>query len=99
MKVLLIDDVRLPSYIASTYGIDVTDVAKNYEQGIEKLKEGGWDLLCLDHDLGGIDSETGYDVMCFLEENQQYLPKDILFVTANPVGRKNMLMVYRKLYE
>ena|ERR1700749_3668811 len=100
MRILLIDDIRLPSYIESTYGIEGEyTVAKDYEAGIECLKNGQYDMLCLDHDLGNADAKTGYDVMCFLEENPQYLPKGIFIVSANPIGSKNMQVVIDKLYK
>lgn len=98
MRVLLIDDLRTIGYISSTYGIDVTDIAITGDLGIERLKEGNWDLVLLDHDLGSATDKTGYDVMCFLEENSQYLPKEIFLVTANPVGRHNMQVVIDRLY-
>jgi len=102
MKILLIDDLRSEDIIEITYGKRPTHVARDYDQGIKALKEEGpFDLLYLDHDLGDYNKfveRTGYDVMCFLEENPQFLPKEIVFVTANPVGRKKMMAVYRKLY-
>ena len=93
MKTLLIDDMR---------NIDVTRVARTFDEGIEALKEGGWDTLFLDHDLASYDSEgkekTGYDVMCWLEANPEHLPKSIKIVSSNPVGRRNMQVVIDKLY-
>jgi len=49
--------------------------------------KGAWDLLLLDHDLGG--RETGMD---FLKWGHRFgmLPPEIVLVTDNPVGRKNM---------
>ena len=88
MNILLIDDVR---------DMACDKVARTYEEGIECLKSKKWDLLLLDHDLG--EEKTGYDVMCWLEENTQHLPNRIELVTANPVGRKRMLTVINKLYE
>lgn len=46
MRILLIDDIRLPSYVKGTYGIDLDavaewHVAKNYDEGVFRLKEGG----------------------------------------------------------
>lgn len=97
MRTLLIDDCR---------EIQATVVARTFAEGIKALKEQGpFDLLYLDHDLGWPDdpidgfAATGYGIMCFLEANPQYLPKEIKFVTSNPVGRANMMAVYRKLYE
>jgi len=62
---------------------------------------GPWDVLLLDHDLasyceGGVE-KTGYNLMCWLEENQdihpEWIPKEIKLVTANPVGRDRMQIV------
>lgn len=84
---LLIDDIR-------TIYADKT--CRTYAEGIESLKEGGWDVLWLDHDLG--EEKTGYDIMCFLEENPKYLPGKIVCVSANPVGRKRIEQVIDKIY-
>ncbi len=64
MRTLLIDDLR---------NIKADVIARTYDEGIRELTYNGpWDLLLLDHDLAsfvnGIE-KTGYDVMCFLEEN------------------------------
>ena len=92
-RVLLIDDLR---------NIEATRVARTYNEGIEALKDGPWDLLLLDHDLGCYDSvgreKTGYDIICFLEENLQYLPERIELVTMNPVGRLKMNAAIVNLY-
>jgi hypothetical protein len=95
MKILLIDDQR---------DIKANRVARNYDQGIAALKSEKWDILYLDHDLGdfsyGDDKEkTGYDIMLFLEEFQEYLPGKIEIVSSNPVGRNKMQTVINKLYE
>lgn len=93
MKVLLIDDQREAPHIKSMYGVDVTRVAKSYDEGIRALQEGGWDVLLLDHDLNsypdGVE-KTGSDIMKFLQENQNLLPQSIIFVTMNPGGRRRM---------
>jgi hypothetical protein len=90
LKILLIDDIRT---------IEDVTIARTYDDGIEYLKKGKWDALYLDHDLGHEeDYKTGYGIMCWLEENQEYLPDVISFVTSNPIGRKKMEMVRVKLY-
>ena len=99
MRVLLIDDQRKPVYIKVTHGIDVTHTATSYAEGIQMLSQNEpFDLLCLDHDLSSYDETgrelTGYDIMVFLEQNPCHMPKDIFFVTANPVGRINMQRVF-----
>jgi len=82
MRTLLIDDIR---------NIDVDVVARDYFEGLRQLEfEGPWDLLLLDHDLASFKDGrefTGYDIMSWLEEFPQFMPKKIICVSANPVGR------------
>jgi len=44
-------------------------------------------------------ANTGYDIMLWLEEHQEYLPKSIILVTSNPVGRQRMKVVIDRLYK
>jgi len=89
-QVLLIDDIRnFP---------DVTKVARTFDEGISALTSQHWDCLYLDHDLGEIDGKDGTGIMNFLEENPQFLPKQIIIVSSNPVGRQRMKIIIEKLY-
>lgn len=104
MRILLIDDLRdlrvlAPKYVGNAGYVGHT--SRNYSDGIRALREGGWDLLLLDHDLGDFEDKTektGYDVMCFLEENEELLPGKIQCVSSNPVGRRKIQQVIDKLY-
>lgn len=99
MKTLLIDDLR---------EIKADVVARTFDDGIQALRSGGkFDVLYLDHDLGEDElcliegdkyPKTGYGIMVFLENNPHLLPGEIVLVTSNPVGRKNMQAVINKLY-
>lgn len=93
MRTLLIDDLR---------NIEADRVARTFDDGIVALRdEGPWDELFLDHDLGDFvigTERTGEHIMKFLEENPQYLPGNIILVTANPVGRQRMEVIIKKLY-
>jgi|SRR5581483_1514285 len=86
MRKLAIDDKR--NYT------DVNLVARDFEHGIKALDlMGPWDLLFLDHDLGG--EKTGYDILTFInflsnDEHPVSKPTKIKLVTSNPVGRENM---------
>lgn len=63
---------------------------------IDVLKTFPVDILSLDHDLGiFVDGkeETGYDVLCWLEQNLNYMPNEVRIHTANPVARKRMQLV------
>lgn len=86
--ILLIDDMRnLPA--------DLT--CRTYTEGIAALRERGpWSLLLLDHDLG--EDRSGYDVICWLEENPEFLPGEIRCVSSNPPGRARIEQVARRLY-
>ena len=104
MRNLLIDDVRTIQYIENDYGIKVQYVARTFAEGIAMLKNHGpFDILLLDHDLASYDENgtelTGYSIMLFLEENPEFTPKDIVFVTSNPVGRAKMQVVADKLFK
>ena len=88
-KILLIDDER-------TFD-DATCVARNATDGIYELEHNGvWDKLYLDHDLG--EDGTGYDVICWLEENPSFMPKEVICVSANPPGRSRINQVIKKIY-
>lgn len=103
MKTLLIDDLRDVDFVNKSWNVAVTDVARTFAEGINALKAGNVDTLLLDHDLACFDDEgnelTGYKVMLFLEENPEYLPKRIILVTSNPVGRAKMQTVVDKLFQ
>lgn len=75
---LLIDDIR---------DLNTDVIARTPEAGMKLLALGGWDCLCLDHDLA--TEKTGYDVLVWAIECG-FLPKMVQLVTSNPVGRQNM---------
>ncbi len=92
MYTLLIDDKR---------EIKCDIVARTFDKGIEELKENKISILYLDNDLGQIrknGEKSGYKVLCWLEENPQYLPKEIILVTQNPVEKIRMSKLINKLY-
>lgn len=64
---------------------------------ISKLKDEQWDVLFLDHDLGGktlvaSGKNTGYEVAKWLESNPKFKPPQIIIHSLNGVGAKNMQM-------
>lgn len=90
MKTILIDDIR---------NLPADRVARTFEDGIEALKnEGPWDLLLLDHDLGQEDGKDGTGIVNWLEENKNLMPKEVIIVSSNPVGRNRMRLVLDKIY-
>lgn len=104
-KILMIDDKKDPNcMIKDNYADSFQDkyftegeihCVRTYREGLEELKKKGWETLLLDHDLGGI--KTGYDILCWLEEHLEFLPKTILLITNNPVGLKRMVSVLQGL--
>jgi CheY-like chemotaxis protein len=89
MKTLLIDDVR---------NLKADRVARTFEDGLQALEhEGPWDLLLLDHDLGQEDGKDGTGIMNWLEQNTQFIPKEIKIVSSNPVGKARMELIIRRI--
>lgn len=83
---LLIDDIR---------DLNTDLIARTYEVGISCLLMLQVTHLYLDHDLGGPDGKTGYDILKFIfdpavKEFKVDVPRFIQLVTQNPVGRINM---------
>ncbi len=78
---LLIDDLR---------NTPVDFIARTAEAGKESLRrlDGLLTHVVFDHDLG--EEMTGYDVMMWGIENG-FMPDNVQLVTANPVGRDNMI--------
>ena len=89
--VLLIDDERTVEFIEKTYGLVPSRIARTFSEGIQALKESRWDILLLDHDLACYDEEgnelTGYKVLLFLEENPEFMPKQVKIITSNASAR------------
>lgn len=75
---LLIDDER---------NLNTEAIARTPAAGKKLLGLGGWDCLCLDHDLAA--SESGYDILIWALE-LDLVPAKVQLVTSNPVGRSNM---------
>ena len=65
---------------------------KSYNEAIAALEyftlcEGGVDLVCFDHDLGG--TKTGYDIAKYIVEKQIPIGEYRIH-SMNPVGAKNI---------
>lgn len=102
MKILILEDDlgRQEQFKKNLSKHDVT-IVDNSKETIEKLKNGKWDILFLDHDLGGqvhvpSGENTGYEVAKFLEENKQFQPENIITHSLNPVGAKNIIAALPK---
>lgn len=106
MKMWL-DDIRDPW----KYGKGGWVWVKTAEDAVALLKSGDVEEASLDHDLsyeqmikGGFEGKiyddgegTGYDVVCWLERNPQFWPKNGTSVhSMNPAGRQRMEQVIHK---
>jgi hypothetical protein len=87
---LWVDDIRNPPD-------DTYDIARTYGDAIIKLQATEYTDIYLDHDLADftdVRERTGYDVVMWLVEQKVMhgftVPLRYHYLTANPVGRKNM---------
>jgi hypothetical protein len=98
-RILAIDDTRemLSAHV----------VARTYRDGIAALERlGPFTRLYLDHDISGVEFHhndqghelTGHDIVKWLAENRQYLPDEIVVVSGNVEGVKNMRSILKELY-
>lgn len=92
--ILVVDDLRSIEPFNRLHQNDTVVLARTYDEAIQKLTNLQVDHLYLDHDLGCIDDDgkelTGYSVLCYIRDELSYLPGEIILITSNPVGRKNM---------
>lgn len=101
-RYLLIDDLRPVSVVKDNGKSAFITVARTYADAINALADQPpFDEIYLDHDLGcfGADGReyTGYDVICWLEQNPDKIPKKFTLVTSNPVGRQRMQQVIDRM--
>lgn len=106
MKILFLDDsffrkqqldIKLRPFDNIYY-----DWVQTSKQAIEFLQKNKYDLIMLDHDLGGKSMEesgpgTGYEVAQWIKNNMKNPPK-IFIHSHNPVGAKNMQQVLPKAH-
>lgn len=98
---LWLDDIREPE----RFGHAGWTWAKTADEAIELLKTGRVRRASLDHDLS-IDQmlqyhdneKTGYDVVCWMEENNVWPPEGTKVHSMNPVGAARMEQVISKAY-
>lgn len=99
MKILIVEDnqERLDGF-AKKFLDDKNEVwfCTTYDTAVNVLRDNQIDALYLDHDLG--EGKTGYDLACWLEE-QEYLgnlpiPRLIYIHSENTVGAANIQRVF-----
>ncbi len=89
-------EVRRDNRKAIESGEYAVTLARNYEEGIEQLKKGNWDLLLLDGRLP--NEKTGVNVLEFLINNREFLPKEIRLCTGDFQLEHKMTMMLENLY-
>ena len=95
---LWLDDIRDP--------LDYDAVGwcwvKTAEEAIDALKTGEVILASLYHDLGNVipgkKEVSGYDVVCWMEENNCWPRDGVRVHSMNPVGCERMLAVIENHY-
>ena len=97
-KILILEDdpVRHSAFRKNFWSCELTIVV-TAQEAIKDLTENKYDILFLDHDLGGTtfapsDENSGYGVAKFLEQNPKYKPNLIILHSLNPQGRTAMNM-------
>lgn len=100
-RVLIIDDIRSDGDIGFNFphfakGESEPDysilIARTYTLGIQALElMGPWDELHLDHDFGDPTGKTGYDVVCWIEQQAHdfkfaYVPSKLNCISSNASG-------------
>jgi hypothetical protein len=98
-KILVLEDdpTRLQGFVIGLKGMDYTLVS-NPIMAVGYLALYDWDVLFLDHDLGGnafcpSDEKSGFAVACWLSENPTHVPGKIVIHSWNPAGVENMQAV------
>ena len=93
---LWVDDIRSPpSHINC-------DVARTYDEAINFLTNNQYETIYLDHDLADFKDgkeRTGYSLVLWLVEqklNNCSIPSNYIMLTANPIGRANMMSVINR---
>lgn len=101
MKVLFLDDDKDRMKHARRHFMNETlSEAETAQDAIKMLeKYSPYDLVSLDHDLGGniycpSDDNSGYAVAKYISKMpKELLPKHVVIHSFNPVGSQNMINV------
>jgi len=94
---ILEDDLNRSVQFYQLFFGNNTVIVSTPDECIQHLKDYKWDILFLDHDLGGqvycdSDDKSGYKVALWLEEFPDYKPNRIYLHSMNTVGRQKMKM-------
>lgn len=99
MRILILDDdetrLRMFHEKLNDPG-DIVMKTRTAKECISELQNYTWDMLFLDHDLGGkvyqeSGPETGYEVAKWLFDNPEKKPEKIIVHSFNSSGSKNII--------
>jgi hypothetical protein len=96
MRILILeDDENRNVYFRRNFAPNEIVITDDSKECIKLLVDENWDMLFLDHDLGGQQmvssgENTGYEVAQFLEENSIFVPPRVVIHSFNPIGARNM---------
>ena len=98
MNIFILEDdpLRMKLFKQTLIGHNV-DHADNVTDGKKLLTENEYDLILLDHDLGGeqmvnsADENTGYQLAKFIRDDN--ISARVIVHSYNPAGAKNILAV------
>ena len=71
--------------------------AKTWWEGRNRLAEGGWDRVYVDHELGGSSDETGYQILEFLQHNPELIPAELVPCSGHSGHKGKMWEIMKKL--
>lgn len=99
---LWLDDVREPW----KYGFIASEWAHTAQEAIAMLKTGEITFASLDHDLSleatlgqpAVGEESGYTVVCWMEENACWPSEGVVVHSLNPPGKARMEAVIDRHY-
>lgn len=96
MNILILEDSqeRQVQFKKNLVGHSVV-FCEEVSQAKKSLISGKWDILFLDHDLGGKVNQssaegTGWEIAKFISENPNFKPTHIILHSLNYDGRRNM---------
>ena len=91
MKILVVEDeeYRRVAFREKYAGKHQVVFTKKPSEAIDLLKQGGWGAVFLDHDLSSTEY-SGYDIACWLEENPEFCPLQVIIHSQNNVGNQKM---------
>jgi CheY-like chemotaxis protein len=97
MRVLILEDdlERRKLFSRALRGVSIIMMVDCPDMCIDLLGKSQWDVLFLDHDLGGkaytpSDDSSGYKVAEWLAGNPNHMPGKVFIHTMNGAGADNM---------